>query len=106
VASKCPNVTVCEDGNFGVVTFYDRDAESFVQKAVESPQASPLVLASWQQYLADLFIRIAESGVSDEELEQIAGVIGFRHMERTLAFMESTDDTEWSTRRREFIASL
>lgn len=99
-------IPLLDDGNFGVVTFYDPDNNSFVQKAVELPTESLAVFASWQQYLADLFIGIAESDVSDGELEQVAALIGFRHMERTFSFLGNPDDRNWSTRRREFIASL
>ena len=99
-------VPLLDDGNFGVVTFYDPDKRSFVQKDVESPTETLVVLASWQQYLADLFIRVAESGVDDGDLKQVAGLIGFRHMEQALAFLDNPEDRDWSIRRREFIASL
>ena len=73
---------------------------------VEEPEDSRTVLTSWQQYLADVFIRIAESGADDHELAVLAQVIGFLHMDRTLEFMDSSPNSAWCEARAEFIASL
>ena len=73
---------------------------------VEMPEDSRTVLTTWQQYLADVFIGIAESDTDDEELAIIAQLIGFQHMGRTLQFMDSSPDSGWCEARAEFIASL
>ena len=99
-------IPLLDDGNFGIVTFLDPDANNFVQMDVEIPEDSRTVLTSWQQYLADVFISIAESDTDDDELAVIAQLIGFQHMNRTLQFMDSSPDSGWREARAEFIASL
>jgi hypothetical protein len=99
-------IPLLDDGNFGIVTFLDPDTSNFVQVDVEEPEDSRTVLTSWQQYLADVFIGIAESGADDDELAVIAKLIGFQHMDRTLEFIDSAPDFGWCEARDEFIASL
>lgn len=99
-------VPLLDDGNFGSVIFFDPETGAFLKKYVESLGEPPIVFTSWQQYLADLVIRIAESGVDDAELEQIATAIDFLHLDRTLAFMNAADDDDWSERRYAFLASI
>lgn len=100
-------IPLLDDGNFGIVTFYDPTAHTFVQIDIEEPDGERTILRSWQQYLADLFIRIADSGVEDAAgLAQISNMIGFMHLERTLEFMESAKDHGWCATIAEFISSL
>src|SRR5262249_54620162 len=51
-------IPILDDGNFGIITFYDPDARTLVQKDVESPREILARFGDWQQYLADLMIRI------------------------------------------------
>lgn len=99
-------IPLLDNGNFDSVLFYDPAARVFIQKYVESPDEPPIVFRSWQQYLADLVIGIVESGADDEELEQIAVLIGFQHLQRTLEFMDRADDADWLQQRSAFVASI
>ncbi|MCH7725617.1 MAG: hypothetical protein IH991_03925 [Planctomycetes bacterium] len=99
-------VPLLDDGNFGLVIFYDPESTNIIQMDVEVPDDSRCTFTSWQQYLAHLFIGIAESSDDDVELAQIADIIGFQHMQRTLEFMDADDDGDWGDRCSEFVASL
>jgi hypothetical protein len=99
-------VPLLDDGNFRIVTFLDPETSCFVQMDVEEPEDSRTVLTSWQQYLADVFMGIAESGADDDELAVIAQLIGFQHMDRTLEFMDCSLGSGWCDARAKFIGSL
>lgn len=103
-------IPLLDDGNFGIVTFYDPDRRVFVQKDVESPEETAAEFTNWQQYLADLMMRIGEAIDDDDELREIAALLQFKHFDVTLAFLDSEEDgisyEAFSERRRKFIASL
>ena len=58
-------VPILDDGHFGLVTLCDPAARTLLQMDVESPE-DKTVFRHWQQYLAELMIRIAESIDSDD----------------------------------------
>jgi hypothetical protein len=102
-------IPILDDGNFGIVTFYDPDSGDLLQKDVESPREVRARLATWQQYLADLMIRIAETIEDDDEVRDIAELIGFRYYLELMAFLEERPEEpfeEYHERRRVFIGSL
>ena len=99
---------ILDDGNFGVVTFYDPADASLVQMDVESPGEVRGSFAGWEQYLADLMIQISESGVDNDRLRRVAELVGFREVERLFAFFQDVaalSDEEYRAARRRFVAS-
>ena len=78
-------VPILDDGNFGLVTFLDPEARQLVQMDVESPDESRATFQHWQQFLADLMIRIGESEDEDEQVRRMADVVGFAHTDELFA---------------------
>src|SRR5260370_35666515 len=68
-------VPILDDGNFGLVSFYDRDKQSIVSMDVECPGESRTEYVSWQQYLGDLLVRIGESIDADTDWRAIAELV-------------------------------
>jgi hypothetical protein len=97
-------VPILDDGNFGLVTFLDPDTNELVQMDLESPDDSRVTFQHWQQYLADLMIRIGESVDDDERVRRIATLVGFAHTEALFAYFARTeglsDDAWWEARRK------
>jgi hypothetical protein len=103
-------IPLLDDGNFGLVTFYDPASGGLVQKDVESPHEVRARFANWQQYLADLLIRIAESIDDDVRLRRVARLIGFHHYDELLAFFDSCRDRppaeEYNRRKASFLEAI
>ncbi len=102
-------VPLLDDGNFGLVTFYDPDTRALIQLDVESPHESRTRFENWQQYLADLMIRVAESIESDERIRRIAALVGFAHTDALFEFfrrMEELPADEYEAARAQFIRSI
>jgi hypothetical protein len=102
-------IPILDDGNLEIITFYDPDTGALIQKDIESPREILARLANWQQYLADLMIRVAETIEDDEEVRDIADLVGFRHYKELMEFLEEQSEgsfDEYHRRRREFIERL
>jgi len=96
-------VPILDDGNFGLVTFLDPDSRELVQIDVESCAESRAVFQHWQQFLADLMIRIGESVDDDSRVRHMAELVGFLHTEELFSYFARTEaisgDAWWETRR-------
>jgi hypothetical protein len=91
------------DPESGQRVFFDPEAGEFV----EAKDGASFVLAphfrSWQQYLAERLIRIAEAGAGEEELKAVAEATGFKYVQEVLAFRDACLDhpaEEYQDRRR------
>jgi hypothetical protein len=79
-----------------------------VVKSVEEPERIVSEFDSWQQYLAFALLEIADSGPSEDELIEVAEVVGFRRRAELLALlreMETLSDDEIDERATEFVQS-
>jgi hypothetical protein len=102
-------VPILDDGNFGLVTFLDPDTRELVQMDVESPEESRASFRHWQQYLADLMIRVGESVDDDSRVRRIAELVGFAHTEELFEHFARTQDVSgdaWWEARRQFPLSI
>ncbi len=103
-------IPILDDGNFGLITFYDPTSGCLVQKAIESPHEVRARFANWQQYLADLMIRIAESIDDDDRLRRMAHLIDFRQFDELLAFFDACRDhppaEEYDRRKARFLDAI
>lgn len=77
---------ILDDGNFGLVTFLDPGTGNLVQLDVESPDDCRSTFQHWQQFLADLMIRIGESVDDDEKVCRMGRLIGFAHTDELYAY--------------------
>jgi hypothetical protein len=97
-------VPILDDGNFGLVTFLNPDTKELVQMDVESPDENRANFRHWQQYLADLMIRVGESVDEDDRVRRIANLVGFAHMDQLFAYFARSQalsgDAWWEARRR------
>jgi hypothetical protein len=97
-------VPILDDGNFGLVLFFDPVARTLVEFDVESPQKETATFRHWQQYLAHLMIRIADSTDDDEEIRRIVGIIQFAHTRELFEYFDRSRQLEgdawWEARRR------
>ena len=84
-------VPILDDGNFDRVIFLDPQTRSLVQFDIESPGAPVVVFRHWQQYLADLMLRIGDWVDDDQRLRRMAGLIGFAHIDELFAFFASAE---------------
>jgi hypothetical protein len=103
-------IPILDDGNFGLITFYDPRGGGLVQKDIESPNEVRARFANWQQYLADLMIRIAESIDEDDRLRRVARLIDFHHLDELLAFFDACRDQppveEYNRRKARFLDAI
>lgn len=107
--TECGLIPILDDGNLGIITFLDPAGGTLVQKDIESPREVLAKFENWQQYLADLMLRIAESIDDESALYRIAELIGFRHFKELMSFLrahENEPDVEYYVSRRLFIAGL
>jgi hypothetical protein len=102
-------VPILDDGNFGLVTFLEPDTRELVQMDVESPTESRAVFRHWQQYLADLMVRVGESVDDDSRVRHMAELVGFAHTEELFNYfarMEEVSGDAWWEARRQFLLSI
>jgi hypothetical protein len=98
-------VPILDDGNFGLVTFLDPNTWELIQIDVESPEESRASFRHWQQYLADLMIRVGETVDEDGRVRRIAQLIGFGHTDELFKYFARTEELSgdaWSEARRQF----
>jgi hypothetical protein len=101
-------IPILDDGNFGLVTFLDPQTRELVQLDVESPDETRTSFKHWQQYLADLLLRVADVD-DDEQVRRIAALVGFEHTDKLFEFLdraESLDGDAWWEARRRFPLSI
>lgn len=105
-------IPLLDDGNFDVVLYYDPEENGFVQMDVDEGKVDAR-FANWQQYVASLLIRIAESIDDDADLKAISKTVGFKYFRELTSllktFGESDDDDEGEEEeraKRKFIESL
>src|SRR5262245_37752440 len=102
-------VPILDDGNFGLVTFLDSKSKDLVQIDVESPDESRSVFRHWQQYLAELMIRIGESVDDDTCIRRMTKTVGFAHTDKLFdlfARHENADQDTWFEAMRQFPLSI
>ena len=97
-------VPILDDGNFGLVTFLDPTTRELLQMDVESPHEPQATFRHWQQYLADLMVRVGESVDEDEHVRRIAGLVGFAHTDELFEYFARSEalsgDAWWEARRQ------
>ncbi|PWU00772.1 MAG: hypothetical protein C5B53_03580 [Candidatus Melainabacteria bacterium] len=102
-------IPLLDNGNFAFVLFYDPEDEGLIRKYIEHPE-DEVRYSNWQQYLADLMIEIAENcDADDSELIEIAALLEFRHLEVTLAFLNSQSKStyeQYESNKDKFIATI
>jgi hypothetical protein len=99
-------IPIVDDGNFCNICLFAPSRRKFVVKFVEEPARIVREFDSWQQYLAYALLEIADSGLSDEELIQVAEAVGFHHTSELLSLlreMEVLPDREIDQRAAQFI---
>jgi hypothetical protein len=99
-------VPIVDDGNGYNICLFDPRRGAFVVKFIEEPHRVVREFASWQQYLAYALLEIADSGLSEEELVEVAQATGFKRTGELIALlreMESLPDREIDQRCERFI---
>jgi hypothetical protein len=103
-------IPILDDGNFGVITFYDPQDDSLVQIDIECPGEIRAKFCNWQQYLAHLMLGIADSGVDRPTLRRMAGIIDFHCIDELFEYFQSYPKDEshdvFRRRKREFIERI
>ncbi len=102
-------IPILDDGNFGLVMFLDPDTRELVQMEVEAPAESRTIFRHWQQFLADLMIRIGDSVGDDRRVQYMAELVGFAHTDELFKFFASTEAVSgdaWWEARRQFLLNL
>lgn len=99
-------VPIVDDGNGYNICLFDPRRGAFVVKFIEEPHRVVREFASWQQYLAYALLEIADSGLSEEELVEVAQATGFKRTGELVALlreMESLPDRAIDQRCEQFI---
>jgi hypothetical protein len=102
-------IPILDDGNFGLVIFLDPSTRELLQIDVESPDELRATFRHWQQYLANLMIRIGESVDDDERVRRMARLVGFAHTEELFAYFaraQLLNGDAWDEARRQFPLSI
>lgn len=103
-------IPILDDGNFGLVTFLNPESGELVQMYVDDESGEPHAIhCGWQQYLASLLVRIAESEDDDETLRDIASLLGFSEIDAFTAFLTQSASMEgeaYELARERFIGSV
>jgi len=102
-------VPILDDGNFGLITLSDPQAQSLLQVDLETPEATRAVFVTWQQYLGDLMIRIGESVDDDERLRRISDLVEFTALDELFAFFELSSElrgTNYEILKKRFLEDL
>jgi hypothetical protein len=102
-------IPILDDGNFGLVAFLDPSNRELVQLNIASPDESGATFWHWQQYLADLMVRIGESLDEDELVRRIARLVGFAHTDKLFAYFapaRALNGDVWWEARRQFPLSI
>ena len=60
-------------------------------KFIEEPRRVVREFASWQQYLAYALLEISDSGLSDEELVEVAQATGFTRTGELVALLQEME---------------
>ena len=99
-------VPIVDDGNFQEVCLFDTQRRRFVTKSIEEPAENVQEFDSWQQYLAQRLLEIADSGLDYTELGDVASTVGFERTAELIALldeMESMTDAEAEERAERFV---
>jgi hypothetical protein len=84
-------IPIVGDGNGDEICLFDPRTNHFVVKAVEEPEEAVREFASWQQYLAYALLDMADSGLDDDEVAEVAEAIGFRRTDELIALLEELE---------------
>jgi hypothetical protein len=98
-------IPILDDGNFDLVTFLDPGTRELVQIDVESPEEARMVFKHWQQYLADLTVRVGEVVDDDSRVRRMAELVGFTYIDALFEYFTSTQELSgnaWREARRLF----
>lgn len=96
---------ILDDGNFDLITFLDPGTGNLVQIDIETPDEYRETFRHWQQYLADLMIRIGETVDDDERVRRMAKLIEFAYTDELFAYFarsQTLSGDEWCDARRMF----
>lgn len=102
-------VPILDDGNFGLVTFLDPGTRELVQRDVEAPDEARATYSHWQQYLADLMLRVGEAEDDDDRVRRIAALVDFSHTDALYQYFERSQALSgeaWWEARRQFPLSI
>src|SRR5262245_8976559 len=102
-------IPILDDGNFDLVTFLDPETKALVQIDIETPHEDRATFEHWQQYLADLMVRIGESVDDDDRVRRMADLVGFAHTRELFEYFDRSRNlhgAEAEEARRLFIASI
>lgn len=84
-------IPILDDGNFSDVLFYDPVAQTLIELNVETPKEGGIVYQHWQQYLASMMIRIAESIDDDESVRRTADIVQFLYTKELFDFFNRSE---------------
>ncbi len=101
-------IPICDDGNGDNICLFDPVKREFVVKFMEEPEEVVREFSLWQQYLAHVLLAIADSGATDDEIVEVADLIGFKQTEGLLALLSELEllpDDIADRRTEDFIVS-
>lgn len=96
-------IPLLDDGCFCTVTLFNPSTGRLIQRSMELPEEGIVTLQNWQQYLATVMLRMAESLEEEEDaIRAIAAILDFHHVDALLAHLEHaqalTGDAWWQAR--------
>ena len=102
-------IPILDDGNFGLLLFVDPKTKKLIRIDIESPDEIHDEFENWQQYLADLMIRIGEGIDDDNRARRAAEVMGFAHVDELFDFFSRTQSmsvSAYESAKRHFLANI
>jgi hypothetical protein len=85
-------IPIIDDGNFYDICLFDQARRKFVVKFLEEPSRIKREFDTWQQFLAYKLLEIAESGLSEEELVEVAEAVEFRRTPELLSLLREMEE--------------
>jgi hypothetical protein len=87
-------IPILDDGSFELITFLDPESKALVQIDIDTPGEVRATFSHWQQYLADLMMRIGESVDDDDRVRRKAELVGFAHTAKLFGYFDRARDFE------------
>lgn len=91
--------------NLEAIVAYDMTNDAYVRYYYSDP-ADEVLGKSYQQFLSALFLELADSGVDDDALTELAAEFGYQHLEELKEFLDTVDPDDYEAANRRFINSI
>ena len=91
--------------NGEAVVAYDQRRDIFV-RYYYGDMSDETLGTTYQQFLSAVLLEVVKQGIEGEELEEVARLFEYKHLDMLRAFASSVDPNDYEDANRRFIASI